>query len=326
MQNKPSPPPELTPRLPCVTKVKQDQAPVFLTGFARSGTTWVNHLFREYLDAGFVNEGQFIINYGLRLDHFGDLHRQENFDNLVGHMSRDAFFSILKRNYSVSIDWEQVRRQEPRFQDIVREILRQVASGLGKKTIGSKYPVFGRHMGLLVRLFPDCRVVHVIRDGRDCALSHRTLTWGHQNTYAAAVNWNKYLATMRKDSGILGDRYLEIRYEDLLTKPEQSMQRLAQFVTGNDGVDVARRFLADRNAGKQGSIARWRRDMPPGSQAIFETVAGEMLAAYGYPLTGSRRAIPGLFKWACLAHDRAVREAWHYLRKLNKNIGDRKPW
>lgn len=295
--------------------------PIFLTGFARSGTTWVNKVFRDYFDAGFVNEGQFIVAFGSRLSNWGDLRTGENFRRLLRDLRADEFFSILERNYGVEIDWRRVAAGPPNFSAIVLDVLRQIADGMGKHKIGSKYPVFGRHLSLLNRLFPNCRVVHVIRDGRDCALSHKHMTWGHQNTYAAAVHWRDYLRKARGTAQNMGDRYLEVRYEDLLAEPEPTMMAMEKFLTGASG-PVTERFMADSRGLKHEKIAQWRRLMPMRDQAIFEGVAGEALRESGYPLTGAGHR-PALFLRALyVAHDRISREGWHWARKVFPGLSE----
>jgi hypothetical protein len=298
-------------------------SPIFLTGFARSGTTWVNKLIRDYFDAGFVNEGQFIVSFGRRLARYGDLRKGKSHSRLLGNLRADSFFAILERNYSVEIDWSRVAASSQDFGAIVLEVLRQIAEQMGKTRIGSKYPLFGLHLNLLDQHFPGCRVVHVIRDGRDCALSHRDLRWGHQNTYAAAVHWRDYLHKARREAQHMQGRYLEVRYEDLLAEPGPSMAALEQFLTGTSG-PVTERFLADSGRLKPEKIGGWRHAMPAAAQAIFEGVAGDALREAGYPLTGLGHRPAGFSRALYRAHDRLIREAWHWTRKLFPAIPERK--
>lgn len=289
-------------------------APIFLTGFARSGTTWLNKLLCDYFDAGFVNEGQFIVSFGRRLARYGDLGIDRNRRRLIQDLRHDSFFVILKGNYSVEIDW-RMAAIPPTFAAIVVDILSQIAEQMGKSRIGSKYPVFGNHLGLLNYHFPACRVVHVIRDGRDCALSHKGVRWGHQNSYAAAVHWRDYLRKARHDAQGMQDRYLEVRYEDLLAEPGPNMAVLEKFLTGAIG-PVTERFMADSERLKPGKIGRWRQAMPVRAQAIFEGVAGDALRDFGYPLTGVAQLPSPFSRMLYTSHDRLTREAWHWARKL----------
>lgn len=298
-------------------------APIFLTGFARSGTTWLNTLLCDYFDAGFVNEGQFIVSFGRRIAQYGDLRVDGNLGRLIRDLRRDHFFVILKRNYGVAIDWNRVGSTSRTFAAFVLDILGQIAIQMGKSRIGSKYPVFGCHLELLNRHFPKCRVVHVIRDGRDCALSHRHVRWGHQNSYAAAVHWRDYLHVAREAAREMPGRYLEIRYEDLLAEPEASMTVLEEFLTGASG-PVTARFMTDAKRLKPEKIARWRQDMSPRAQAVFESVAADVLRDLGYPLTGTAHRPAMLSKALYTAHDRLTREGWHWARKLVPAIPERK--
>ncbi len=298
-------------------------APLFLTGFARSGTTWVNTLLCDYFDAGFVNEGQFIVSFGRRLDRYGALELGSNRARLIRDLQGDPFFAILKRNYSVEIAWWRLAIVPPTFAAMVLDILGQIAEQMGKSRIGSKYPVFGRYLGLLDHHFPACRVVHVIRDGRDCALSHQRVRWGHQNTCAAAVHWREYLRRARNDARDMNGRFLEIRYEDLLAEPETSMAVLEQFITGASG-PVTARFMADAKRLKPEKIAGWRQTMPARAQAIFEGTAGDELQRSGYPLTGSAYRPSLVMRGLYVAHDRVIREAWHWARKLFPAISEYK--
>lgn len=299
-------------------------APIFLTGFARSGTTWVNRLMCDYFDTGLVNEGQFIVTFGNRVQRYGDLGVVANRKKLINKLSRDEFFTIAKENYGVVIDWKTISERRSTFPGIVKDVLSQIAEQTNKHRIGSKYPVFGRHLHLLNGLFPNCKVIHVIRDGRDCALSHERMRWGHQNTYSAAFHWRNYIETIRNTSKTMRERYIEVRYEDLLLKPEIAVRNLERFITGTDDCVITRRFVEDKASLKTEKVGRWRDAMPIRSQAIFESVAGEALECCGYPLTGKARRPSLVSRMGYVAHDRVTREGWNLARKIFRNIPARK--
>lgn len=301
-----------------------DDAPIFLTGFARSGTTWVNRLMQDYFDAGFVNEGQFIVGFGKRIRRYGDLRILRNRERLVRDLTKDRFFSILSSNYKVDMDWGRITSRARSFAEIVKGVLAQIAEQTGKHRIGSKYPVFGRYLGLLNDLFPDCKVIHVIRDGRDCALSHKRVTWGHQNAYSAAIHWRAYIQAARHGSQAMRGRYLEIRYEDLLLEPEATMHALEHFITDNRNYPITKCFVENKAARKTERTSRWRTDMPASARAIFESVAGDALESCGYPLAGLARKPSLVLRAGYVVHDRATREGWNVLRKLFKGIPERK--
>lgn len=300
--------------------------PIFITGFARSGTTWVNQILRDYCDVGLVNEGNFIVHYGQRLRSYGDLLPPKIYEKLVRRLPRDAFFAILRRNYSIEIQWQRVRAAGPRFSACVLEILTQISDGMGNSRIGSKYPGFGWDLSLLTELFPRCSIVHVIRDGRDCALSHKAMTWGYQNTYTAACHWRKYLQDVRKSVERGECRYHEVRYEDLITQPEETLRSLARFVGGASEADVLPRFRAEAEKWRrpEDAVARWCRAMSLRDQFVFETIAGDMLAESGYAARGLRKPIPAVSKAAFIVQDQCMREFWRWSRKMIKSLPEQK--
>ena len=75
------------------------------------------------------------------------------------------------------------------------------------------------------------RFVHVIRDGRSVALSYLEQSWGPSSVVKGASYWQRNVRAGRRAGGELGPhRYLEVRYEDLVTAPEGQIRRLCQFV------------------------------------------------------------------------------------------------
>jgi hypothetical protein len=297
--------------------------PLFVMGFPRSGTTLLNRLVGEYFDVGLVNEGHFIVTFGRRLKKYGDLKCARNYRRLLHDLAQDSFFKILSRNYDVVIDWDRLGRPRS-FPQIVKDILRQIAAGVGKTRIGSKNPAFGYHLALVDRLFPRCRVIHVVRDGRDCALSQAKLVWGHQNAYASAIYWRKYLRSVRRHAPNMQGRILRIRYEDLLGDPEATMSAVEHFVCDEPDGSITRRFLSESARLKRGNAGHWQTQMTGREKAIFEATAGEMLQAHGYPLTGDRRMPSRLARCGYRVHDRASREGRGLARKLLKNNRERK--
>src|SRR5262249_2793019 len=80
-------------------------------------------------------------------------------------------------------------------------------------------------------LLPEARFVHLIRDGRDVALSMMRLNavWAPQTAAMAAYRWTSVIAGARE--GARGGRhYLEVRYEDLGLAPEPALRRVRGFL------------------------------------------------------------------------------------------------
>lgn len=153
--------------------------------------------------------------------------------------------------------------------------------------------------------YPEARVVHVVRDGRDvvCSLLERGwlraertgaddagLAYGaharfwvepeRREEFAAASEatraawvWRRYATAARA----IPERTLELRYEDLVADPRATAERTAAFLESDPG-PLAGAFaqVHDRSTG------RWRRDLTPEQLADVEREAGGLLRELGY--------------------------------------------
>ena len=176
---------------------------------------------------------------------------------------------------------------------------------------GWKLPETGHVLPVMSRLFPQARCVHLVRDGRDVAFSpflapkapywrkiyfndDRIDSWrGHamsQRAYRAhghvfnAARWVNSVTLGRAHGAMLGERYLEIRYEALVADPAGELTRLAAFL----GVDPPSPSLACADVRSQ-SVGKWRRH-PAREIEEVRAVLEPTLAAFGYNWDTSRAA------------------------------------
>jgi hypothetical protein len=193
------------------------------------------------------------------------------------------------------------------------------AARQGKPRWGDKTPMYVRRLADVERVLPEAHFVHLIRDGRDVALSVRD-TWAGRDSPipAQARRWRKDVNRGRS-SGRRRSRYLELRFEDLVRDPEEELRRICRFCDLRYADDMllyhetAQARLAElgdkvlaggRRARREDRLAihaltgsppepqragRWRREMSPEELAGFEAVAGGLLAELGYEL-GARTA------------------------------------
>ena len=93
---------------------------------------------------------------------------------------------------------------------------------------------------MMANLFPRGRFIHVIRDGRDVVSSLMTpgcmdpatgeKVWCCQDPESAANYWAHVVAEVRKQAETLPDRYLEVRYEDMVSHPEAVARQVLAFL------------------------------------------------------------------------------------------------
>jgi hypothetical protein len=182
---------------------------------------------------------------------------------------------------------------------------------------GDKTPIYVEHMREIEAALPEARFVHLIRDGRDVALSRiRRALDEPPPAGRIARNWKRRIGAARKRARKLG-HYLELRYEDLVTETEASLRRVCEFVelpydaamldyhhrAGERLSELAgdlpargskaRRPGSERLAAhalateppREERIGAWREQMSPADVAAFEDAAGGLLDELGYELS-----------------------------------------
>ena len=123
--------------------------------------------------------------------------------------------------------------------DAVRAVFAAYAAARGKPRYADKTPHYVSHLPELAARFPEAQFVHVVRDGRDVALSLLEVPWGPDTLEDAARHWRRRVLEGR-DAGLPPDRYRELRYEALVADPERELRALAPWL----GLDYAGAMLA----------------------------------------------------------------------------------
>jgi hypothetical protein len=196
----------------------------------------------------------------------------------------------------------------------VRTFYEAYAERQGKPRYGEKTPTYVQKMKLIQRALPEARFVHVIRDGRDVALSVLDRTVRDLTAADVAHRWRKKIRKAQEDAPALR-HYMEVRYEDLILDTEPVLRRVCEFLEldwSNDvlhyhersperlkemaralpggerakELSVERRMATHAMTTKPPSkdrVQRWRRQMTEEQRRQFEEVAGDLLAELGYP-------------------------------------------
>jgi len=190
--------------------------------------------------------------------------------------------------------------------DFLRIVMDMIAQKQGVKRWIDSTPTNIPHMQRIVKEFPDARIVHIIRDGRDVALSldkrewSRPLPWDKKKSLlAAGIYWEWIVRKGRKYGAMLSSNYLEVRYEELVSDPRKSLARVSEFIQHDLDYERILRasvgsvknpltsFKEDLNDGRFSPVGRWKNKFPPAQLVCFERLVGDYLLELGYPLSGT---------------------------------------
>jgi hypothetical protein len=271
--------------------------PVFVVGHGRSGTSILSTLLRDHLRVAFGTESQFFIRFYQQLSRYGDLTREANRRLLVEDLSRERFFQRSKK-YGVRLDVDRaVREAAPQsYAGVLAAIMRQNAECQRMDRWGDKTPEYTSHLPVLRELFPTAQFIHIVRDGRDVALSGYQMHFGAKNAYGAARQWSNVLKGVQAFAATVPETaFLELRYEDLLSDPAGAFAKIIRFLDVEDpnGAVTARVGRAAAADLRAGNFGKWKTDLSAREQDMFLAIAGPELAHYGYEAPAATRSAPG---------------------------------
>lgn len=298
----------------------------FIFGHARSGTTMLARLIRQH--------PQVHCNYQA---HF--FSRPPFLHALAADPAVGEWLSRRSNRWNRGSDLSPVvLRAAADF------ILEREARRAGKTIVGDKSPnnlVHGKAIQWMHNIYPDGRVIYIARDGRDAALSHRIQGFidfpeqlskedlairsdfgrdpapylrGERSLFTPsglrreAENWARNVVeTDAAAKALFPERYLWLRYEDLLEQPEAQMLRVWHFLAADVfpedssgraallealALELKQNPDADYQHQKAGEIAQslqkgkrgsWHELFTQNDRQIFSEVAGKVLSTWGYP-------------------------------------------
>ncbi len=262
---------------------KEPLPPFFIVGQAKSGTSWAMRLLDAHPEVVARGEGRFFGRSYKR----PDIKRMESATLQPSSLHRAFLDAEYLRVWIERSVWTRDDHTEALLDELVgvsiRHILRRSLEGTGKRIVGDKTPFLSEETIVeLASLIDDAQVLHVIRDGRDVAVSAMHHLWNHRLDLSGGLDLAPHEATIRDryrddpkrflDSGesifteqrivalanawqtnvsraiangrkLLGDRYTEVRFERLASDPIAETQQMLAVVGADPRPALAARCV-----------------------------------------------------------------------------------
>lgn len=272
-------------------------SPIFVVGTSRSGTTL---LYNILLSSGefplYEAETKLLDECAIK---YGNLKRERNYHRFMKDWGISKQFT--RSGMEIGQFQEEARGYCNSYVEFLTFFMNSMAKKQGKKRWAEKTPSHIRHMRELSKAFNNARFIHIIRDGRDVALSRRKLGWiGIRSSdplkrlLFSAIDWEITVRNGRRTGNKLGHNYLEIRYEDLISNIEGVLTKINQFAD----VKIDRQKIKDISMGslKKANTAfgekmdgisgkameRWRKDLTEEELTCLNIAIGKSLRELGY--------------------------------------------
>jgi hypothetical protein len=192
--------------------------------------------------------------------------------------------------------------------DFLRIVMEEMCRKQNVDRWAENTPDHGFYLREVKRAFPNAQILHVIRDGRDVALSLDRIGWirplpWHRNRsrIAAALYWDWIVRKVRQFGRELGRDYMEVAFEDLVLRPEETLRKIGAFIQHDldygsiqrTPIGVVRKpnTVFQNNPGSSSSrpIGRWEKSLTAAEISELELLIGPLLCELGYGLATAKR-------------------------------------
>jgi hypothetical protein len=298
----------------------------FILGAPRSGTSLLSRMLDAHPAIAVPDETKIFETFAPLLPLYGDLRRPDRLRRLV----RDVLaWRWVRRLPDLPGPGDVLARVERRdLGGVFEAFLSTWAARRGRRRCGEKTPSNLYLWPSIERAFPEATVVHILRDGRDVALSQVQAPFGPKTMAGAAERWVGFVDRIRAIGDRAGPaRYVEVRYEDLLADPRGTIQGVLRFLGEPFHPDVLRFHRSDRPVGTDpvndenvlrplqvGNAGKWRTGASRREVEIFEAIAGGTLEACGYRRATGARPMPATERAARRYLQHPPRKTWAMLR------------
>jgi Sulfotransferase family len=266
-----------------------DAPPVFICGCARSGTTWTFDLFDRHPQVKAICESWVL----------------SQTRGVTAVLSQPYWDTEVHDGWAERVDMPFGTVQLLSYEQLVSDLGELVAGWLAG-TAGREHRFLAAKEPLDVKataiLFPQARFIHVLRDGRNVALSMRRASESWDPTMGVglpmefrAEAWRRQVENIRAHRESLGERYLEIHYEDMKADPIAAMRTLFDFsriphddallerIRSQTDLDQSYDQTVHQSGFRGGSRAGgWSEVFSAREAAAFDRAAGELLVELGY--------------------------------------------
>jgi len=266
--------------------------PVFIMGAGRSGTTFLGSILGAHNSCVVTPESQFKFIVEPVFEEDGKYNASKTFEKI------QTSWHLKKWEVEIDIHEDLLKRMST-HKELIYEIVREYSHRIYGESPSLNLwidhtPNNGEYIEFLRTNFPGAKFIHIIRDGRGVASSHKGVNWGPDNILESACHWMKKISYGLAAQSLYPNEVIMVRYEDILKNPENEIRRLCDFI----GIDYEDKmiegdgFVVPEYTKKQhklvgqkpdrSNVDSWKKKLSNREIEIFEYETGRMLSLLGY--------------------------------------------
>ena len=277
-----------------INELIENKKVFFIFGSPRSGTSLLSRILNAHSNIAVPPESLIYNNFFDKQDLYSNLAIKSNQLKLLQDIL--ATYDVKNWRPPISFDMAADLIKEPGFNGVFDAVLSAWALSQNIYCWGEKTPRHVFYWEQLKSYYPDAKILHIVRDGRDVCSSILKARFGPKTYYSAAKLWTLYLREMEHiKKNTSANQIFELKYEELLANPKTVLKDICYFLEEEYTDDLLRFYIDDspymtdaineknlRNPLMKTNAYKWKNELNERSVRIIESIASDYLKKYDY--------------------------------------------
>lgn len=205
--------------------------PIFISGLYRSGTTLVTRMLNNHPDLAVTYDSIHFMRFSY--DKYNPIAVKENYSGLIGEIHER-----IKRRWSMSFDARAVIDQlnsktNVEYRDVYAALMQEaLLKPKGALAWGEKTNVCWNQIPNFLKMFPQGKTIHILRDPRGVLSSYKNMTEepGLKYLDTAFAALHSFHSVEEYSKNLSGKNYYYLKYEALIADPQKELKALSEFL------------------------------------------------------------------------------------------------
>lgn len=266
----------------------------YIVARGRSGTTMLATMMNAHEKIALPPEGLFMLNLYHKYQHVKKWIKPK-IEEYVADIYAEDYMKGWKIDPKDLIQHLQSLPENLSYSQINQEVYRFYALKQGKTgnvLLGDKNPTYALLIDEILKIDPDAKFIHLVRDYRDNILSFQQVQFDLKDTAPLAYRWRRFNVQIEKHKVKHPEKFLFVRYEDVVSSTERELKRICEFLQipfskkmldfykEQDNLPSYHQNL--KNPPNKKSIKKWKKRMVNWDILISDSICGALGESYGY--------------------------------------------
>jgi len=205
----------------------------FIVGTGRCGTTVLAQVLNSHSRIVVPDELQFFVGIGN-----GDRIYEKAEKNQLRRFRARDFIALVERRCPHALEkffdyrahFAELSYPQADPARVLQDLIDHLCDTYDSDVFLEQTPWYGQRLDVLSELFPDSKVIHLVRDGRDVAVSYARSPWWSNEVAANLERWADEVMRIHRFVTTHPQRCIEMRYEDLVADARKGVGGILDFL------------------------------------------------------------------------------------------------